>query len=128
MSFQKNRCKHLVGVGIDLVDLTRIQKFLKKNGNKAASRLLAESEKKSFQSSKNNPILFAKLFAAKEAYFKATGSSWMGLEGFQAIEVRCFPRDRFEVQSSILGPRKGKADGRFFRHQKLMGAQVILWS
>ena len=73
-------------------------------------------------------LLFAKLLAAKEAFFKALGGSWMGLEGFQSIEIRLEAHNHFRVQSSLSGFRPPmKAEGQFFQDRERVGAQVILW-
>lgn len=114
------------GIGIDLVSVPRVRKILKHHRAKTLKRLLTPSERKHFSRKSLSPAAFAKLFAAKEAFFKAVGRSWMGLEGFGAIEIKGFPRGRFQAKSSAYsGP--WRAEGRFFGTRELAGAQVILW-
>lgn len=115
------------GIGVDLVSLARARRFLERHPAKAFRRLLTASEKKRFPANRLTPAAFARLFAAKEAFFKAVGESWMGLEGFGAIEIKSFPRGRFRVQSSRFLDRPGHAEGRFFGTREFVGAQVILW-
>ena len=116
------------GVGIDLVSLVRIRRFLQENRSRAFQRLLTASEKKKFAGHFRDSIQFAKLFAAKEAFFKALGLRWMGLEGFQAMKVRTFARGRFQVESSHLPAAKHYGmTGTFFGEGDWVGAHVLLW-
>ena len=117
-----------MGVGIDLVDLSRSGRFLRTHRKRAYERLLTSKEKMEIGQKRISPLEFSKRFAAKEAFFKALGSSWMGLEGFGGIEVKCLSHDRFRVKSlaSSAFPN-AEGEGRFFRFQKWVGAQVILW-
>ena len=110
--------KKLRGVGIDLVSLPRARRFVKDHGARAA-RLAGK------KSPTLSAVEFARIFAAKEAYFKALGLSWMGLEGFESIKVKSSPRDHFQVQSTLFkGP---EASGTFFSGREWAGAQVIIW-
>ena len=112
----------LKGIGIDLVSVPRMKRFIKEHGAKAV-RLL-DSRKKS--SPKISVTRLARLFAAKEAVFKALGRSWMGMEGFEAIQVQDSPRGTFRVQCPFL-PRGAEVSGRFFSGPDWAGAQVIIW-
>ena len=117
----------IAGVGIDLVNLPRIRKFLKAHAPRRISRFLSPAEQTQFKK-KIPSKLFAKIFTAKEAYFKTLGESWMGLEGFASMEVRLLPGDRFTVQlvDGALG-RKGSrpAEGCHFGFGNFLGAQII---
>ncbi|WP_332646329.1 holo-ACP synthase [Lysinibacillus sp. 54212] len=65
----------IVGIGLDLVELDRIEKALKRS-EKFAKRILTERELAIFESlSEHRKIEFlAGRFAAKEAYSKACGT------------------------------------------------------
>ncbi len=117
----------LAGVGIDLVDLSRMKQFLSSHGRRAYARLLHPSEKSRYFSSSHSAVKLAQFFAAKEAYFKASGASWLGVDGFKDIEVRAFPKGRFEVKSSRFTRVDCQGAGSFFRQGRWVGAQVILW-
>ena len=112
------------GIGIDLVSIPRMRKFVKLHGQKAAELL------DSSFSTRSKHVLsvkhLARLFAAKEAVFKALGRSWMGIEGFQEIKVQGSPSQGFSVQCPFL-PQGVVAAGRFFEGKDWAGAQVILW-
>lgn len=76
------------GIGIDLIELERIKKSLKKN-DRLVSRILTQEERNVFRvlKSERRQIEFlAGRFAAKEALAKATGQG-IGRLSFQDIEV-----------------------------------------
>lgn len=115
----------LTGVGIDLVDLSRVNRFLKTHGEKSAERVLTIGERKKWKKTSLSPIFFAKMFAAKEAFFKARGMAWMGTDGFLSMEVKDLPGKKFRIRS--LEDGKPEGDGTYFRRAGWLGAQVILW-
>jgi phosphopantetheinyl transferase (holo-ACP synthase) len=117
------------GIGIDVISVKRAKAFLKRHSAGAFERLLSSREKKRFKGRCLTPFLFSKLFAAKEAYFKAVGGTWMGLEGFSAIDVQMTGGKYFRAESSgLLGKKTGRAEGIFFRFKELIGAQVVIWN
>ncbi len=119
---------NLAGLGIDLIDLDRVRKFLKTHSHQKISRLLSAQEKKVFKRRRFSALLFAKFFAAKEAYFKTLNEAWMGMEGFASMDVKLRNTNTFQVKliSGALG-RKGSrpAEGCFFYFSHYVGAQVI---
>lgn len=118
----------LHGVGIDLLKLSRVKKFLKINGLKKTSTLLNPGELQQSRKAKNRILDFAKRFAAKEAYFKAWGGAWMGTRGFAALKVKLKSGAQFEViPSDNYFPHFKPASGTFFRMDDFVGAQVIIW-
>ncbi|MCU7611491.1 holo-[acyl-carrier-protein] synthase [Anaplasma capra] len=66
----------ITGVGVDLVSVKRVQQMLDRFGSKFTSRAFSEMEIRDSLRYKNAHAVarhFAKRFAAKEAYVKATG-------------------------------------------------------
>ena len=59
-------------VGVDLIEIERVDQLLEKYGEKFLKRIYTEVEIK-YCSKKQNKGSFAARFAAKEAVFKATG-------------------------------------------------------
>ena len=59
-------------VGVDLIEIERIEKLLDKYGDKFIKRIFTESEIQYCQKKKDRGS-YAARFAAKEAVFKATG-------------------------------------------------------
>ena len=107
--------------------LSRARKFLKRNGVKSVLRLFAKSEIAALRGKRITPKTFAKFFSAKEAFFKASGGSWMGMEGFANIEVKCLSRNRFKVHSYAGKEIQGRAEGDFLRGQGWIGARLVFW-
>lgn len=76
------------GVGMDLIELDRIQASMERN-NRFVDRILTESEKKIYQqltSPKRRVEYIAGRFAAKEAFAKAVGTG-IGRLSFQDMVV-----------------------------------------
>ena len=61
------------GIGIDIVELKRVDQIYSKYGDKFAKKILSNSELKNFQDSNDKISFLAKRFAAKEAVGKALG-------------------------------------------------------
>lgn len=77
----------IVGVGVDIVDATRIGRLLSEYGSRFAERILAPSEHVAFRTS-SRPIWFlANRFAAKEAFSKALGTGLRYPVTLHAISV-----------------------------------------
>ena len=64
----------IFGIGTDVVAVARIEKILKRFGNKLAERVLAPSELKNYAASNTQAHFLAKRFAIKEAFSKALGT------------------------------------------------------
>ena len=64
----------VVGIGCDLVRVSRVQASIDKLGFKFAQRILRPEELESFQASKQPAAYLAKRFASKEAISKALGT------------------------------------------------------
>lgn len=77
----------ILGVGIDIVDVTRIEALLTKYGARFIARIFTRGEAV-YCESKNNPSLhLAARFAAKEAAMKALGTGFAEGIKFTDIEV-----------------------------------------
>jgi holo-[acyl-carrier protein] synthase len=95
----------IVGIGIDLVELKRIERAMERQP-KFVERILTEKERQTFlRLSKKRQVEFlAGRFAVKEAYAKALGTG-IGKElSFQDIEVEYDERGK-PVMMSINGDR-----------------------
>ena len=78
----------IVGLGIDLVDIARIERLLAEKGDRALRRLFTDGEA-AYALRRPEPARhFAARFAAKEAAFKAlAGNELARLVGWRDIEV-----------------------------------------
>ncbi len=66
----------IYGIGIDLVDIGRTDRLLKKYGERFAKRVLTQIERQEFTASKQPAAFLAQSYAAKEAFAKAVGSGF----------------------------------------------------
>ncbi|MEM6580147.1 MAG: holo-ACP synthase [Pseudomonadota bacterium] len=64
----------MISVGTDILQVSRVQGALKRQGERFMERILTPSERKEFRSSALPERLLAKRFAAKEAVAKALGT------------------------------------------------------
>ena len=76
----------IIGIGCDIVDIRRIEKLVKRYQDRFLSRVFTKDEIKLANNLKNYSY-FAKRFAAKEAYGKATGYGISEKTGFKDIEI-----------------------------------------
>lgn len=80
---------HIAGIGIDIVELNRIERLLQKKNERFMKRILSEKEQTVFNaldSNRRQIEFFAGRFAAKEAFAKATGKG-IGTLRFTQIEI-----------------------------------------
>ena len=110
----------ILGIGIDLVDIFRINKILEKYPRQFAERVLGKRELGAYEKilfsglrSKENANKFiAKRFAAKEAVSKAFGTGLGGQVSFKAIEVL---NDKLGKPYVVLSPLKEKTTLPYFK-------------
>jgi holo-[acyl-carrier protein] synthase len=66
----------IIGIGTDIVDIRRIQKLLDRHQASFVDKIFTQREQEKANSRKNPAAVYAKLFAAKEAFIKALGGSY----------------------------------------------------
>ena len=78
----------LIGIGIDLVDIARVERMLARHGDRVLRRFLTERER-AYVADKARPAMhIAARIAAKEAAYKALQSlAGMRAVGWQDLEV-----------------------------------------
>jgi holo-[acyl-carrier protein] synthase len=76
----------IVGIGIDLVEIARIEKLLAEPGERARARVVTPLELERAARGREAETLAAR-FAAKEAAMKALRTGWSGGIGFRDIEI-----------------------------------------
>ena len=100
----------IVGIGTDLVKISRITSLHEKQGERFARRILSELEWEEFAATKQKNHFLAKRFAVKEAAAKALGMGFrQGIE-YKDIavlhdELRC-PILVFQGQAEIIKQQK----------------------
>ena len=113
------------GIGIDLVDIKRIEKSLEQ-GNRFVNRILTEKEKTIYihlRSKRRQLEYIAGRFAAKEAFSKAVGTG-IGELSFQDIEI--FNEDTGAPYLEVKGFTKNKLFISISHSEDYATAQVII--
>jgi holo-[acyl-carrier protein] synthase len=82
----------ILGVGIDLVDIARVEQMLSRRGERAVDRLFTPGEAAYARARAQPARHFAARFAAKEAAFKAlSGNDLARTIGWRDVEVVVAP-------------------------------------
>ena len=75
----------IVGTGVDVIEIARIERALSRSGERFARRVFAHSEISDCRSRRRAGPHFAVRFAAKEAVMKALGTGWA--EGVRWVDI-----------------------------------------
>ena len=75
------------GIGVDIVEIQRLQRIRERFGERFAQRLLSETEFAQFEQRRHSIKFLASRFAAKEAASKALGTGMAQGISFKSIEV-----------------------------------------
>jgi|SRR5690625_4462697 len=113
------------GIGIDLIELERIEKGIKKN-NRLVTRILTRKEQNVFRElkSERRKIEFlAGRFAAKEAFAKATGQG-IGKLSFQDIEI--LPSQKGAPMMTAKGFKEYQIHISITHSEHYAAAQVVI--
>lgn len=94
----------IIGIGNDLIDITRIQKALTRHGKRFEERCFTAHEQKKAQARANHggdTAVYAKRFAAKEACAKALGTGFA--EGVEMRDIGVIEDDKGRPFLSLTG-------------------------
>ncbi len=75
------------GIGIDIIEVSRIKGMMEKYGDKFFKRILTDNEINYCKSFPNSELHFAGRFASKEAYSKSIGTGISKDFGWKDIEI-----------------------------------------
>ena len=122
----------ILGLGMDLADLSRIESVLAQRGDAFLARIFTERERRLLERDAALVARVAARFAAKEAVFKALGTGWGQGVGWHDVEVlggrgeppRLELRGAAERRMRDLGARQ--ADVTLTHTPDVAGATVIL--
>jgi holo-[acyl-carrier protein] synthase len=81
----------VVGIGIDLAEVDRLEAAITKHGERFLNRVYTEAERRYCESKANKFERFAGRFAAKEAAMKAIGTGWKRGVAWREFEVMRSP-------------------------------------
>lgn len=115
-------------VGIDIINIHRVERLLKKSLHPSVEKCLSLTEQeKSPRNFKKLAMYWAKIWAAKEAFLKANHLA-MGPDVLPEWTVLFQQGNQFTVASSKPGQKlkfPSIVSGSFFEAGDLVGAQVI---
>ena len=77
----------IIGIGVDIVEIARVDKLHEKFGDRFAERVLTEDEILEYRRRNNSSSYLALRFAAKEAVAKACGTGIGGQLGFHSMQI-----------------------------------------
>lgn len=77
----------ILGCGIDVVDVARVERLLRARGEQLLARVLADRERAALRRSRRPALPLARRIAVKEAAMKALGTGWAGGVGFRQVEA-----------------------------------------
>lgn len=109
---------NLVGIGIDVVEVSRIKSSLDEFGERFLTRIFTESEQEYCLKQKRPELHFAARFAAKEAIAKAFGTGIGKEVGWLDMEIVRKPSGEPEV----------KLSGDALKHSESKGIQQVMVS
>ena len=102
----------IIGIGVDLVEISRVRTMIASQGDRALLRLFTENEREECSDMANPARHFAVRVAAKEAAFKA-------LSGTQ--EARAIGWREMEVELDEIGRPSLRLHGRASARAKELG-------
>lgn len=101
----------IVGVGIDLVDASRFDRFIREGNRRIIDRLFTPAEQGYCDGKPTPAIHYAARFAAKEAFFKALGTGLRNGLSWQDPEILNdhlgHPAIRISGESARLSASRG---------------------
>lgn len=107
----------MIGIGTDILQLSRIEEVLARQGDRFVRRILTPGEHAEYELSSRRERLLAKRFAAKEAVVKALGTGIGNGVSWQDITVQ---HDELGAPLVVL------QGGAAARARKLGGSSVLL--
>lgn len=105
----------IVGLGTDIVEVSRIADVIERTGERLAQRILAANEWVTYQRHGQKIRYLAKRFAVKEAAAKALGT---GIRDGLAF-------NQFEVLNDVLGKPQLRLSGRAAQLAAQMGINAV---
>ncbi|MDX1394135.1 MAG: holo-ACP synthase [Gemmatimonadota bacterium] len=101
----------VVGIGIDMVDIERLEGVLERHPDRAADRLFNPTELADCAEKANPSECLAARFAAKEAFLKALGTGLRDGIAWREISLRTDPHGRPHIEASGAAAERVEALG-----------------
>jgi len=121
----------VIGLGIDMVDVSRLEEALARHPERATDRLFTLEELADCKGRPNSAQCLAGRFAAKEAFLKALGTGMRDGISWRHISVRNGPMGQPElvathVAAEKLSELKGTAVHVSITHDAGIAAAVVV--
>jgi holo-[acyl-carrier protein] synthase len=101
----------LIGIGLDLVEVTRIRDLIEKHGERFKERTFTAGERAYCDRNADAAMHYAARFAAKEAVAKALGNGFADGVGWSDIEVTRAESGQPSIQLHKGAAEKAKSMG-----------------
>jgi holo-[acyl-carrier protein] synthase len=107
------------GIGVDIIETSRIQEIIERRGQRFLDKTFTEAEQKYCTEKKKGMYQsYGARFAAKEAVFKVLGTGWQ--DGVSWLQI--------EVTNDELGKPKAELSGRALERAQELGISSLLLS
>lgn len=123
----------IAGLGIDLIEIHRIEESVRRYGERFLNRIYTKREKSLCLSRKDSASCLAARFAAKEALYKALSGCKSGDEHISFSEVEIAKNDSgmpfFEFRSEtndLISSMKIKAIHLSITHSRIFAAAIVI--
>lgn len=94
----------IVGSGIDVIEIARVERALARHGERFLRRLLSPAEREACAAVRLPAPHVALCFAAKEAVMKAVGTGWA--HGVRWIDIETIWSPAAEARAETIRPRR----------------------
>ncbi len=124
-------CNLIIGSGIDLAEVDRIEAAIARHGDRFLDRILTPNERAYVMRKANRFERVAARFAAKEAGMKAIGTGWRRGVGWHDFEVANLPSGKptllfHGVAAKFAESMKVKTVTLSLTHTKQYGMALVL--
>ena len=99
------------GLGIDLVEIDRLERALATHGERLERRIFTDRERADCNRRRDRVQALAARFAAKEACLKALGTGWSQGLTFRSVEVVRTESGRPELRLHGAASERARRDG-----------------
>ena len=95
---------NIFGIGTDIVNIKRMDKTLKRHGDKFKNKIFSKKEIAYCENKKFPSSFYAKRFAAKEAFTKALGTGVRKGINFKDIEItnNSYGKPKIKVKEKLM--------------------------
>ncbi len=109
----------ILGIGIDLMEVPRMERALQRRGDRLLRRLFTTAEREACVAAGGGCMRWAARFAAKEAIMKALGTGWAAGVGWHQMEILRTVQGRPHVRLSGQAQRTAREMGAAACHVSL---------